>query len=87
MSEKSNDENLEGKKSSSLCNKQCEHCGKLMRVYKSEINRGKFVFCSVDCAKLYRRSKLVKWEICKNCGMKFKTINKEFCCIECLSAK
>jgi len=64
--------------------RHCEACGELMKgVYKCEIQRGRHVFCSVDCAKKFRRSKLVQWRTCQGCGMRYKGIHDGYCCEEC----
>ncbi len=63
----------------------CERCGKEYKVYKSEVNRGKGVFCSRGCSKYFKYAG-VETRICKWCGLMFRTMGNECCCKECQDA-
>lgn len=61
----------------------CEHCNKPHLVYKSELKRGRGLFCSLSCARQYAHSKPTK-TTCTTCGCTFYTrLNRKHCSLEC----
>lgn len=65
----------------------CEHCGKLHPVYKSELKRGRGVYCCTACRQCHSREKPVR-AMCEMCGAVFHThIGRKTCSLECENDK
>jgi len=71
----------------SKVNHICEHCGGLHSVYKSELKRGRGVYCCNDCRSHHSHDKSFK-VMCEMCGAIFSThLGRTTCSIECDEAK
>lgn len=61
----------------------CEHCNTPHQVYKSELKRGRGLFCSLSCGRRYSHSKPDP-ATCLTCGAIFFTrLGRVYCCIDC----
>lgn len=70
--------------SNKFLHRRCEECNRQFGVYKSDIMRGKGLFCSVSCSAKHKRDIKYK-KVCKLCNGEFSTLNNEleFCSNEC----
>lgn len=62
----------------------CETCGNEIKVYPSDIARGKGMFCCKSCAA--HKQKYIKFDkVCVHCNMPFRTTLEDtiYCSLEC----